>query len=85
MVSADGAPTTALVAQVRDDLLYVFLPPTTTFDDFADLIGVDQSVLSRFCRGLARPGLDKAVAIERATQGAVPAAYWVDQPQSGAA
>lgn len=53
--------------------------------DFADLIGVDQSVLSRFCRGLARPGLDKAVAIERATQGAVPAAYWVDQPQAGAA
>ena len=39
VVSADGAPTTALVAQVRDDLLYVFLPPTTTFDDFADLIG----------------------------------------------
>lgn len=53
--------------------------------DFADLIGVDQSVLSRFCRGLARPGLDKAVAIERATDGAVPAAYWVDEPQAGAA
>lgn len=55
--------------------------------EFADQIGVDQSVLSRFCRGLARPGLDNAIAIERATAGAVPAAYWVDEfpaPQSGA-
>jgi len=49
--------------------------------EFADRIGVDQSVLSRFCRGLARPGLDKAVAIERATDGAVPASYWVDEFQ----
>lgn len=49
--------------------------------EFAEQIGVDQSVLSRFCRGLARPGLDKAVAIERATDGAVPAAYWVSAPQ----
>lgn len=49
--------------------------------DFAETIGVDQSVLSRFCRGLARPGLDKAVAIERATDGAVPASYWVDEFQ----
>lgn len=39
VVSADGAPPTALVAEVRDGLLYVFLPPTTTFDDFTDLIG----------------------------------------------
>jgi DNA-binding transcriptional regulator YdaS (Cro superfamily) len=48
--------------------------------DFADLIGVDQSVLSRFCRSLARPGLDKAVAIERLTDGAVPASSWVHAP-----
>ena len=47
--------------------------------EFAELIGVDQSVLSRFCRALARPGLDNAVAIERATGGAVPVAYWVDE------
>lgn len=60
--------------------------------EFADLIGVDQSVLSRFCNSLARPGLDKAVAIERATDGAIPASYWVDEfqansaaPQAGAA
>lgn len=50
--------------------------------EFAETIGVDQSVLSRFCRGLARPGLDKAVAIERATDGAVPASYWVDEFQT---
>jgi transcriptional regulator with XRE-family HTH domain len=50
--------------------------------EFADRIGVDQSVLSRFCRGLARPGLDNAVAIERATDGAVPASYWVDEAQA---
>lgn len=47
-------------------------------NEFAELIGVDQSVLSRFCRSLARPGLDNAVAIERATGGAVPASYWVE-------
>lgn len=48
-------------------------------NDFAELIGVDQSVLSRFCRSLARPGIDKAFAIERATDGAVPASYWVEE------
>ncbi|MGB8406873.1 MAG: transglutaminase family protein [Mycobacterium sp.] len=36
--SADGAPTTALVAEVRGGLLYVFLPPIEAFDDFADLV-----------------------------------------------
>jgi len=39
VVSADGAPPTALVAEVRDGLLYVFLPPTAAFDGFADLVG----------------------------------------------
>lgn len=45
--------------------------------DFADRIGVHQSVLSRFCSELARPGLDTAFAIERETEGQVPAAYWL--------
>ena len=36
---ADGAPTTALVVEIRDDLLYVFLPPVEVADDFLDLIG----------------------------------------------
>ena len=47
--------------------------------DFAAEIGVHESVLSRFCNGLARPALDTAFAIERATNGAVPASSWVDE------
>jgi uncharacterized protein (DUF2126 family)/transglutaminase-like putative cysteine protease len=35
---SDDAPTTAMVAEVRDGLLYVFLPPTDELDDFVDLI-----------------------------------------------
>ncbi|RDI43907.1 transglutaminase family protein [Nocardia mexicana] len=35
---SDRAPTTALVAEVRDDRLFVFLPPIDDFDDFLDLI-----------------------------------------------
>ncbi|MEC3913908.1 transglutaminase family protein [Nocardia sp. CDC160] len=35
---ADGAPTTALVAEVRDGRLFVFLPPLEDFDAFCDLV-----------------------------------------------
>ena len=35
---ADTAPTTAVVAEVRDGLLFVFMPPTDAPDDFVDLI-----------------------------------------------
>jgi uncharacterized protein (DUF2126 family)/transglutaminase-like putative cysteine protease len=35
----EGAPTTALVAEVREGTLYVFLPPTQTMADFVDLVG----------------------------------------------
>jgi uncharacterized protein (DUF2126 family)/transglutaminase-like putative cysteine protease len=35
---ADAAPITALVAEVRDGLLYVFLPPTDALEHFVDLI-----------------------------------------------
>jgi DNA-binding transcriptional regulator YdaS (Cro superfamily) len=49
--------------------------------DFAQEIGVHESVLSRFCNGLARPALDTAFAIERATNGAVPASSWVEDQQ----
>lgn len=38
VVSADRAPTTALVAEVRDDRLFVFLPPVEEFDAYVDLI-----------------------------------------------
>jgi DNA-binding transcriptional regulator YdaS (Cro superfamily) len=49
--------------------------------DFAAQIGVHESVLSRFCNGLARPALDTAFAIEWATNGAVPASSWVEEQQ----
>ena len=48
---------------------------------FADEIGIHESVLSRFINGKAKPSLTTAVAIERATGGAVPASSWVDQIQ----
>ncbi len=34
----DDAPPTAMVAEVRDGLLYVFLPPTEALEHFVDLI-----------------------------------------------
>jgi uncharacterized protein (DUF2126 family) len=36
---ADTAPITALVAEVRDGLLYIFMPPTEALEHFVDLIG----------------------------------------------
>jgi transcriptional regulator with XRE-family HTH domain len=56
--------------------------------DFAQAIGVDQSVVSRLARQSIRPGLDLAFAIERTTKGAVPASSWIDAmpaPEAGAA
>lgn len=44
---------------------------------FAEMIGVDPSVVSRFVARTARPGLDLAVKIEDATGGAVTARSWV--------
>ncbi|CAA0096789.1 Uncharacterised protein [Mycolicibacterium vanbaalenii] len=35
---ADPMPTTALVGEIREGILYVFLPPTEELDDFVDLI-----------------------------------------------
>jgi uncharacterized protein (DUF2126 family)/transglutaminase-like putative cysteine protease len=35
----EWVPTTALVAEIRDGLLYVFLPPTDELEYFVDLIG----------------------------------------------
>ncbi|WP_207553865.1 transglutaminase family protein, partial [Mycobacterium syngnathidarum] len=34
VVPADGVPTTAMVAEIRDGLLYLFLPPLESLDDF---------------------------------------------------
>lgn len=38
VVDADGAPPTALVAEIRDGFLHVFLPPVEQFHDFVDLV-----------------------------------------------
>ena len=35
---ADSAPTTAMVAEVRDGLLYIYLPPTEELEHFVDLV-----------------------------------------------
>ena len=35
----ETAPTTAMVAEIRDGLLHVFLPPTDALEDFVDLVG----------------------------------------------
>jgi uncharacterized protein (DUF2126 family)/transglutaminase-like putative cysteine protease len=35
---ADDAPITAMVAEVRDGLLYIFMPPTEALEHFVDLI-----------------------------------------------
>jgi uncharacterized protein (DUF2126 family)/transglutaminase-like putative cysteine protease len=35
---ADSAPVTAMVAEVRGGVLYIFVPPTETGEDFVDLI-----------------------------------------------
>ncbi|MGV0852476.1 transglutaminase family protein [Mycolicibacterium phlei] len=47
---AEATPTTALVAEVRDGLLYLFLPPTDTADDFVDLVArIETAVASVGC------------------------------------
>jgi uncharacterized protein (DUF2126 family) len=35
---ADTAPTTAMVAEIRDGLLYIYMPPTEELEHFVDLI-----------------------------------------------
>lgn len=50
----------------------------------SDALGISRSHMSLLVSGERKPGLDLAVAIERATDGAVPASSWVDEPQAGA-
>lgn len=38
VVEADAMPTTAVVAEIRDGLLYIYLPPTEDAEHFVDLI-----------------------------------------------
>lgn len=40
-------PRTAVVAEVRDDVLYVFLPPTRSLEDFVDLVSAVEEAAAR--------------------------------------
>jgi DNA-binding transcriptional regulator YdaS (Cro superfamily) len=44
---------------------------------FARLVGADRARIQRCATGKRSPGLHLALAIERATEGAVPAAAWL--------
>lgn len=48
--------------------------------DLALQVGATQATISRLASGTARPGLDLAFAIERATEGQVPAESWAEPP-----
>lgn len=52
-------------------------------NELAKRLKLHPSVISRFLNGVARPSLDTAFAIERATNGAVPAESWVSLPDNG--
>lgn len=59
------------------NLLAEYLRETATPQgDFAAQCGIDQPMVSMYLSGKRRPGLDAAFAIERASGGRVPAAYW---------
>jgi uncharacterized protein (DUF2126 family) len=47
LVEPHNAPTTALVAEVRDGGLYVFMPPTEALEDFVDLIARIESAAAK--------------------------------------
>lgn len=51
----------------------------------AEEVGVSRGYMSELVAGAKKPGLDLAFAIERATDGAVPAASWVSLPEEGSA
>lgn len=44
---------------------------------FAERVGATQATVSKLATGQMRPSLELAVAIERETQGQVPAVSWV--------
>jgi hypothetical protein len=52
--------------------------------EFAPLIERDRSMVSKLRRGIVRPTIDLADAIEKATDGEVPMKSWV-QPEQAAA
>jgi DNA-binding XRE family transcriptional regulator len=49
--------------------------------EFAEVVGVTQSTISKIESGEINPSLELAVAIERATGGAIPPSSWVPSPE----
>ncbi len=47
--------------------------------ELAKEAGIAESHVSRYRRGLRTPGIEKAMALERATNGEVPAESWAPQ------
>jgi len=55
---ADTAPPTAVVAEVRDGRLFVFMPPTEALEDFVDLIARVEAAASAVGRSVVIEGYD---------------------------
>ena len=53
---ADGLPPTAMVAEVRDGVLYVFVPPTEELDHFVDLVARIEGAAARIACPLVVEG-----------------------------
>lgn len=67
-------------------LLRQYLKETgKTLADLARDTGLDDGLLSRFARGMRRPGLESATKLEQATAGKVPAASWLKGGAANAA
>ena len=47
--------------------------------EFAELVGVHQSIISKLEAGRAQPGLSLAVRIQKATGDLVPVTVWIEE------
>lgn len=48
--------------------------------EFSRRTGIPPPMINQYASGERRPGLANALAIEAATDGEIPASYWVDSP-----
>lgn len=67
------------------DLLEYLIKTKTRQSALAAAVGVSRGYLSELVGGTKRPSLEVAVLIERATDGAVPAASWVPEVEASKA
>ncbi|BBZ44715.1 transglutaminase family protein [Mycobacterium parmense] len=54
----ETAPTTAMVAEVRDGLVYIFMPPTEALEHFVDLVARVQTAAAKADRPVVIEGYD---------------------------